>query len=197
MTSIPSKEKAEQLLEWAGNQNKGLWVQHSQVAACIANVCGLDANRAYICGLLHDIGRFEGIRALHHAIAGYSLMMDEGYSDVARICLTHSFPIKLVGSFSDKLDCTEVELSFLSNYLEHVSYDDYDRLIQLCDALALPSGITLIEIRLMDVVLRHGFNEYTIEKWKAFYEIKHYFDDKCGKDIYKLFREEIGNSLFN
>lgn len=233
MSSIPSREKAESLLEWADNQNKGPWVQHSKVAAraaeVIANACGLDANRAYILGLLHDIGRFEGVRALHHAIAGYNLMMDKGYSDVARICLTHSFPIKPVGSFSGKLDCTETELNFLSNYLEQgsyidtlcqiaglgkpdctedelnflsshleqVPYDDYDKLIQLCDALALPSGITLVDTRLIDVALRHGFNDYTTEKWKAFYEIKAYFDTQCGKNIYTLFREEIENSLFN
>jgi len=53
-----------------------------------------------------------------------------------------------------------------------------------------------VDTRLIDVALRYGINEYTIEKWKALYKIKDYFDDQCGKDIYALFREEIENSLF-
>jgi hypothetical protein len=47
-----------------------------------------------------------------------------------------------------------------------------------------------LEIRLFDVAIRNGINEYTIEKWKKFLELKRYFDEKCNIDIYKLLNIE-------
>lgn len=73
----PSRAEAEGLVKWASDLNPGQWVQHCETAATaaerIAVACKMDADKAYVCGLLHDIGRFEGVRALHHAIAGYTL----------------------------------------------------------------------------------------------------------------------------
>lgn len=60
------------------------------------------------------------------------------------------------------------EAEFIQNYLACIEYNDYDRLIQLCDALSFPTGPTYIEKRLVDVALRYGFNELTIPKWEAF-----------------------------
>ena len=59
---LPTKEEAEKLLAEAEKCNPGPWGNHSRVAAhCaekIARECdGLDADKAYILGLLHDIGR--------------------------------------------------------------------------------------------------------------------------------------------
>ena len=65
-----------------------------------------------------------------------------------------------------------------------------DRLIQLCDALGAAEGFVRLEIRLFDVAIRNGINEYTIEKWKKFLELKRYFDEKCNIDIYKLLNIE-------
>ena len=62
----------------------------------------------------------------------------------------------------------------------------YDKLIQLCDALSFPDGPTFLEKRLVDVVMRRGFNEFTVDKWKAFFKLKEYFDEKAGVDIYKI-----------
>lgn len=186
----PSREEAMRIVLWAGSLNPGQWVQHCETAAYaaenIAAKCNMDPDKAYVCGLLHDIGRYEGIRALHHTIAGYNLMMEKGYNDIARICVTHSYPIKNVRSFSGKIDCSDEELNFIDNYLKVVEYDDYDRLIQLCDALSLPVGVVSMESRLIDIALRHGFNDYTAEKWKAFYRLKAYFDCKMGGNIYTI-----------
>ena len=123
-------------------------------------------------------------------------MMEKGYAECARICLTHSFPIKELGAFSGKQDCTDEEKDFIRSFLSKTEYDDYDRLMQLCDAIALPEGITLMDSRLMDVGLRHGFNELTLPKWKAFYEIKALFDKKCGCNLYKLLQPEIEKTIF-
>lgn len=46
----------------------------------------------------------------------------------------------------------------------------------LCDCLALPTGFCLIEKRLVDIALRHGFNDYTLEKWRAFFAIRARFE---------------------
>lgn len=75
---------------------------------------------------------------------------------------------------------------FINEYLENTEYDDYDRLIQLCDAISFPDGPTFLEKRLVDVVMRRGFNELTILKWKSFFELKNYFDEKAGGDIYEI-----------
>ena len=92
-----TREQAHQLLLWAHEQNPGPWLGHSQTAAhaaeTLSKACGLDAEKAYIMGLLHDIGRYEGVRGMHHVIAGYELMLQKNQPELARICLTHSFPL--------------------------------------------------------------------------------------------------------
>ena len=93
---IPERAEAERLLREAEQHNPGPWGNHSRVAAhCaekIAGLCdGTDPEKAYVLGLLHDIGRRFGIRHLGHVADGYTYMMSLGYEEAARICLTHSF----------------------------------------------------------------------------------------------------------
>ena len=112
--SCPSRKTAEELLLWAEPKNPGPWVAHSRTVAraaeVIARACGLDADIAYALGLLHDIGRYEGARDLHHIMAGYALLMEKGYSAAARICLTHSFPCQDFHEYSGQYtDCSEAE----------------------------------------------------------------------------------------
>lgn len=61
---IPTREQAEELLTEALPHNPGPWGAHSRTAAhCaekIAAACGLDPEKAYVLGLLHDIGRRYG-----------------------------------------------------------------------------------------------------------------------------------------
>lgn len=117
------------------------WTDHCRTAgACarkIAERCkDLDGDRAYVMGLLHDIGRREGVMDMKHIICGYRFMKAMGYVDIARICLTHSFPYKNIKSYNGKNDCSEEETIFIKDFLEQREYDDYDRLIQLCDAVS-------------------------------------------------------------
>lgn len=189
--NIPTVDEAESLLREADTMNPGLWIGHSRTTAfcarAIAEHCvDLNADTAYVLGLLHDIGRRFGVTDMKHIIDGYRFMNSLDYEDCARICLTHSFPYKDIHSYNGQNDCTTEETDFITAYLKQADYDDYDRLIQLCDALAFPNGATYIEKRLVDVVLRRGFNDLTIPKWMAFLELKDYFDEKAGKDIYKI-----------
>ena len=194
------RARAEKLLTWAGDKNPGPWTAHSERAADaafkIARECGLDAERAYVSGLLHDVGRYEGATDLRHIYTGYELLVKEGFGEIAQIALTHSFPFKDIGAYSGKNDCSPEETAFIIKYLSETEFGDYDALIQLCDALASPEGVNVIEVRLTDVATRHGFNEFTIKKWDATLKIKKYFDRLCGKNIYSLFRAEMERSLF-
>lgn len=199
-SALPIREEAEALLAWAEQSNPGPWADHSRTAArvaeTIADACGLDTQTAYVLGLLHDIGRYEGVRGLHHVYAGYRLMAENGYDAVARVCLTHSFSHQCLGAYcGGNWDCTENEIAQLRAELAAIEYDEYDKLIQLCDALSLPGGACLLEVRLVDVARRHGFNEYTLDKWNATLEIKAHFDRACGGNLYALFQEELVRAI--
>ena len=186
---LPTKAEAESLLIEAENCNPGPWGNHSRItASCaekIARECGnLDPEKAYILGLLHDIGRKFGIRHLGHVSDGYSYMLSLGYDEVARICLTHSFNTKTIDDYIGKFDTTQEELKILQEALASVSFDDYDRLIQLCDALAGSDGVLQIEERMSDVKRRYG--TYPQEKWDQNLAIRKYFEEKMGKDVYTV-----------
>lgn len=93
----PSKDIAQKELELAGQMNPGPWTKHSlhvaEAAEQIARKCeGMDSEKTYVCGLLHDIGRRTGVAAVRHIIDGYDYAISKGWDEVARICLTHSFP---------------------------------------------------------------------------------------------------------
>ena len=91
-------------------------------------------------GLLHDIGRRAGVTGMRHVLDGYRFLTAVGCEDAARISMTHSFPNRDVREIFGEWDCTPEELAFIEDYLAQVAYDDYDRLIQLCDSLAMAIG---------------------------------------------------------
>ena len=109
----PQIDEARALLEEAGRRNPGPWVDHSLVAAeCarrIAEACGMNGEKAYVLGLLHDIGRRYGVTGLRHALDGYDYLMELGYDEAARICLNHSFAVQRLDTGIGKLDVTPEE----------------------------------------------------------------------------------------
>ena len=146
---LPTRMEAERLLEEAEKYNPGPWGNHSRVAAhCAEKIAlgceGMNPEKAYILGLLHDIGRKFRVSYLKHVSEGYSYMMSLGY--------------------------------------------DYDRLIQLCDALAGSKGVMNIEERMNDVKSRHG--NYPQAKWDSNMRLKTYFEEKASKDIYDLVEKD-------
>lgn len=186
---LPTREEAEQLLREAERCNPGPWGNHSRVTAqCaerIAKECGgLDSDKAYILGLLHDIGRKFGVRHLGHVSDGYSYMMSLGYDEAAKICLTHSFNNQTTDVYIGKFDTTGEELKMIQDALKTVVMDDYDKLVQLCDSIAGADGVLDIEERMDDVRRRYGF--YPQEKWDKNLQLKKYFEKKTGKDIYSV-----------
>lgn len=105
----------------------------------------------------------------------------------ARICLTHTFQYKDIEGIYDVWDCSQEEKEFVADYLSSITYDDYDKLIQLCDALSLADGYCYAEQKMVSSVMKFGFKDTTLLKWKAILELKEYFDRKSGVDVYSLF----------
>ena len=155
----------------------------------------MDAEAAYILGCLHDIGRRAGVTGMRHVLDGYNYLMSLGYEQAARINLTHAYPIKNTAAGADLWDGSENEIQFVQVYLDQIDYNRYDRLIQLCDSLALPSGFCLMEKRLVDVVMRYGTNPLTIPKWKAYFAIKEDFEREIGQSIYSLLPGVVENTF--
>lgn len=191
--SYPDRQTAEQELLLGGQLNPGKWIEHSQNVAKasekIAKAAGMDADKAYVLGLLHDIGRRVKNIKMYHVYSGYVYCMQKGWDDVARICLTHSYQLKDAAKGVSEFDGSAEEYAFIEDYIKNVTFDDYDLLIQLTDALGMPEGLCIIERRLVDVALRYGFVPYTLEKWRRFFELKAYFDRKCGCSVYDLLPE--------
>lgn len=188
---VPTIKQAEIFLAEAEKLNPSPWVAHNKVAGecakAIAEKCDdLNSDIAYVLGLLHDIGRRFGVTDMRHIVDGYNFMNEQGFEDSARISLTHSFPFKNIGAYNGENDCTAEESALIQSFIDDIEYNDYDRLIQLCDAISFPKGSTYIEKRLVDVVIRRGFNEFTIPKWQEFLKLKDYFDSKTRCDIYRL-----------
>lgn len=191
--AVPGVDRAEAYLREGAELTPGPWVDHCRHVAGAARRIAeahpdLDPDTAYSLGLLHDIGYRGGFRvpAVRHILDGYSFMRDQGFDGAARICLTHSFPIKDVDAFASSWDCPPHERRMVQEYLDRVEYTAYDRLIQLCDCLGEAAGYCLIEKRFVDVVLRHGFNALTLEKWRAYLALRREFDEAVGGSVYQL-----------
>lgn len=196
------REQAEEIFAW-GLEQRGdaivfAWENHSRatakVAEGIAKKCGMDADRAYASGLLHDIGRYKGPNTgMMHIIDGYDILMEKNLPELARICLTHSFnPREKVHDIT--LPDVEKD-AFLKDYMGKVEFDDYDKLIQLSDYMAGAHGITTIERRFCSVLWRHGLKN-PAEDLKTLYKLKEYFSEKAGIDVYELFHDEIEKTPF-
>lgn len=184
---LPTREEAMELVRDGLLCNPGPWGKHclttAHCAEKIASACGnMDAEKAYILGLLHDIGRKFGVKHLGHVLDGYLYMKLLGYDDVARICLTHSFNNHTVDEYIGKFDVSGDELSFIKTELDKIMYDDYDMLIQLCDSLAGTEGVLDIQQRMDDVKKRYGF--YPKNKWNTNIRLMNYFEKKANKNIY-------------
>lgn len=197
---FPGKDETIKIMNEAEELNPGPWINHSLFTAKAAMFISelhseLDPEKSFVLGYLHDIGRREGVSSMRHTIDGYNFLKDLGYDEAAKICLTHSFPLKNVDAVFGRWDCSKEEYNKVKAFLNEVDYTIYDKLIQLCDALALPSGFCLLEKRMVDVLLRHGVNKFVVQKWKETFKIKKEIENKIGKSIYAVL-PNVRNTTF-
>lgn len=186
----PDKEEALKELDIAGKLNPGPWVKHSEnvgiaarnIAHCIP---GMDEEKAYILGLLHDIGRRVGIVNIpKHVYEGYKFCMQKNWDEVARVCMTHSY-VFMKDEFNYEPQTPE-EQEIKKYILGCGEADDYDKLIQMCDALATDYGFVILEKRFVDVTRRYGIMEDYIKGWDVTFAIKEEFEKRMGCSVYDV-----------
>ncbi len=188
---FPNREAAEKELEIARQLDQGLWIQHSinvgLAAQFIAERCGnLNQDKAYVLGLLHDIGRRFGASARRHAIDGYKFVLEKEWDEVGRICLTHIFPVPDFDKDLGKNDMSDEESEFVKKYLADIVYDDYDKLIIVCDSIADAQGFCMLEKRFVNSTRRYGTFPFTVERWNATFDMKAYFEQIMNCSIYDV-----------
>jgi hypothetical protein len=197
---VPTRPVAERLLAEAARLNPGPWEAHSRWVAIGAETIAahhpsLAPERAYVLGLLHDIGRRYGPKGMVHALDGYNYLMEQGYPGAAQVSLTHSYPDPSRPNGACAFDGSPEEWRAMQDSLLAVEYDDYDYLILLCDSLALPTGFCLMEKRLVDVVMRYGFNEHTLDRWNSIFAIKARIEAAIGGSVYSLLPGVVENTF--
>lgn len=186
---LPTIDEALYELKLAEELNPGPWIGHSMntgIAArnIAAKVARLNPEKAYIVGLLHDIGRRVGIVDIPtHVYEGYKYCMEKGWDETARICMTHSY-LRMQDEF-DYVPENENEKA-IKEYIRNCQADDYDKLIQLCDSLAVDYGFVILEKRFVDVTRRYGIMEGYIKGWETAFSIKESFEKEMGCSIYDV-----------
>ena len=119
---VPGRQEALAYLEEAAGLNPGPWVDHSLHVADTAEKIAtrhpdMEPELAFTLGLLHDIGRREGVFGMRHVFDGFRFLQAEGFPDAARICLTHSYPIPNVIYGSSTWDGSQAEQDFVAGFL--------------------------------------------------------------------------------
>ncbi|MCQ2614094.1 MAG: NUDIX domain-containing protein, partial [Treponemataceae bacterium] len=194
-TVEPSRATAEFLLEESAKLNPGPWKFHSQAVAnaaekiadaVAANGGNMDPDKAYVYGLLHDIGRRFGHTYIAHVIDGYEYLSSMGFEDAGRICITHSFNLHTVDDYIGKIDVFPERFEKIKTLLAARDFSDYDRLIQLLDSTCAADGTQNLEIRMTDVKNRYGY--YPQGKWDKNFELKAYFEKLMGRDFYQVIK---------
>ena len=74
----------------------------------------------------------------------------------------------------------------IKKYIDGCEADEYDMLIQLCDALATDYGFVIVEKRFVDVTRRYGIMETYIKGWERTFASKEYFEEKMGCSVYDV-----------
>lgn len=81
---------------------------------------------------------------------------------------------------------TAGQYEFIRSCLNRLEYDDYDRLIILCDSLASADGFCILEKRFVDTARRYGLFPFTLARWNKTCEYKAYFEAMAGVPVYSL-----------
>ena len=188
---IESKKQAELLVEWSkyppiGNRGYagGANTNYRPSGNHKNNMIELNESVISIAQIETDLGvknieEIISVEGIDAAIVGPS--------DLA-------ISLGIPGDYFNQIEIEAIDKVAAACFIKNIVYDDYDRLIQLCDAISLQNGACIMEKRLIDVALRHGLPDFTIDKWKAFLELKNYFDKLCDCNIYTLLPNVIENS---
>lgn len=193
-----NKKEAEKLLEEAYDKRtlEGVeeWIIHSKnvahVAEKIGELSGLDPEKSYVMGLLHDIGRGQN-KKIRHTILGYKILKENNIpEEIAKTTITHLYILQDGSNLGNQeKEFQNDEYEFVKNYLKNREYDDYDKLIQISDLIG---GIKIetIEERMFSVFCRYDIIN-NMPFCQQIQNLKDYFEKKMGTSIYKPFENII------
>ena len=120
----PDRGTAQRELRLPGALTPDPWTTHSENAALaerVAEACpGLEADKAYVCGLLHNIGRRTGVAVMRHSMDGYDDAMAQGWNEAASVCLTHAFPVQDIEADMGRKDIMPEQQRFIDGYLKRL-----------------------------------------------------------------------------
>jgi len=162
---------------------------HSQGVASfseqLAQKLNLNADKAYACGLLHDYGKRinERTQDCFHGIRGYYDLMEMGYDEVAKVCLTHTFVNK---DFSNA-DYTYPDhwLNECRRLLAPLTYDDYDIIVQYSDMFFEGTRCITPEERIICISERYKLTSEQKNKLvDDVLSLKRIINEKCHCDTY-------------
>lgn len=174
-------------------ETKQEYIFHTEGVARAAQIIAaatddMNPEKAYVLGLLHDYGKKYDERTVNkfHGRSGYEELNKLGYPVAARICLTHTFPQRDFNN-EDYLSYPQEWLEWAHKELSGIIYDDYDRLIQLCDMFFEGMQIVDFESRFKGIVRRYNLPQRLLGVlMKNASRLRGYFEDKTGQDIYQL-----------
>lgn len=173
------------------------WVKHCIYvgvgAGRIATKLGIDSDYAQALGYVHDIGR--KISHPNHTIAGYKYMINEGYPEEARSCLTHSFIDNNIYYTAGGIPQGQDRFDYMNSFLQSTELTIYDNIVQMCDLFCLETGFTTIERRLLDITERKGVFDNSQLHLEKTMELKRRLEDMMGCSLYELFPEIDSDAL--
>ena len=147
----------------------------------------LDSDYAQALGYIHDIGR--KISHPNHTIMGYKYMIENGYPEEARSCLTHSFIDNNIFYTAGGIPQGKDRFDYMNNFLLSVNLTIYDNIVQMCDFFCLETGFTTIERRLLDITERKGVYDTSPMHLEKTMELKLRLEEMMGCPLYDLFPE--------
>lgn len=189
-------ETAIKIVNERNQISHGNWYEHSfhvaRAAYAIADMLKMDAEKAFVMGVMHDIGRSFSTGQFRHIRDGYEYLNSLGYPEIAKICLTHSFVIQDISTYVGKIDISDAEQMKYQFILSMQQYDCYDRLIQLCDSISTSNGYVIPE-KFVTNAFKYGIKESTLEKWQAVLELYECFEEKLGMNVNLFVEQSVEN----
>lgn len=192
--------KKEEKYALENGRPQGTWHTYYDHIYNVAKVCKiiasrtkhLDPEKAFMIGLLHDIGKMkETYTGEFHGIAGYNMIINKD-PDIAKGCLLHSFVSDEIYDFEKCKKFQRVndrkQYDFILEYLSKNPMNDYDILLQMADSIGDYRGFISIEDRIDDFLERHNILEKKFSEniLKPRIDNKKYFDKLIGQDVYEV-----------
>lgn len=154
-----------------------------------SQIPSMNTDRLYVMALLHDICRTEDERlGRFHGILGYEKLIQKD-PDAARSSLLHTFLWNKLPPYSEMEKLfyhKKSDYDFVADFIRKNPPIEEDYLIQLCDYLANKDGFVTIEQRIAELIERRGNKPFFEAKTLIINELKRYFDQKIGCNIYDL-----------